>query len=127
MKILVDMCLSPEWVDYFATQDIEAGHWSDLGDPKASDRVIMDFALSHQMAVFTHDLDFGGILTRTQAVGPSVIQVRSKDPFPEVIGVLVASAIVEHAAHLVAGVLLTIEPDRMRVRILPIVRATPTE
>ncbi|MEA2327377.1 MAG: hypothetical protein QOE68_2336 [Thermoanaerobaculia bacterium] len=121
------MCLSPEWVDYFTTQGIEARHWSDLGDPKASDGVIMDFARHHQMIVFTHDLDFGRILTLTQAVGPSVIQVRSKDPFPEVIGVLVASAMVEHAAHLAAGVLLTIEPDRMRVRILPITQATRTE
>jgi hypothetical protein len=46
--------------------------------------------------------------------------VRSKDPVPNVIGVLVTSAIVEHTEHLAAGVLLTIEPDRMRVRILPI-------
>ncbi len=121
------MCLSPDWVDYFATQDIEARHWSALGDPKASDGVIMDFARHHQMVVFTHDLDFGGILTLTQALNPSVIQVRTKDPFPEAIGVLVASAIVEHAAHLAAGVLLTIEPDRMRVRILPIRRTPQSE
>jgi predicted nuclease of predicted toxin-antitoxin system len=80
----------------------------------------MDFARRHEMVVFTHDLDFGAILALTQAIGPSVIQVRSKDPVPNVIGVLVASAIVEHAEHLTAGVLLTIEPDRMRVRILPI-------
>ena len=123
MKLLVDMCLSPEWVGYFAAQGIEAQHWSDVGDPKASDRVILDFARRHEMVVFTHDLDFGAILTLTQAVGPSVIQVRSKDPVPSVIGVLVASAIVEHAAHLTAGVLLTIEPDRMRVRILPIIQS----
>jgi predicted nuclease of predicted toxin-antitoxin system len=121
------MCLSPEWVGYFAAQGLEAQHWSDVGDPKASDRVIMDFARRHEMVVFTHDLDFGAILTLTQAVGPSVIQVRSKDPVPDVIGVLVASAIVEHAAHLTAGVLLTIEPDRMRVRILPITQRTDIE
>ncbi|HEV7485871.1 MAG TPA: DUF5615 family PIN-like protein [Thermoanaerobaculia bacterium] len=106
---------------------MEAEHWSALGDPKATDRVIMDFAHRHQMVVFTHDLDFGAILTLTQAVGPSVIQVRSKDPVPDVIGVLVASAIIEHAAHLTAGALLTIEPDRMRVRILPITRLTQPE
>jgi predicted nuclease of predicted toxin-antitoxin system len=124
VKILVDMCLTPEWVDYLATQDIEAQHWSELGDPKALDRIIMNFALRHEMVVFTHDLDFGAILTLTQAVGPSVIQVRSKDPVPRVMGVLVASAIIEHAAHLRAGVLLTIEPDRMRLRILPIAQTT---
>jgi len=121
------MCLSSEWVDYFSAQDIDARHWSDLGDPRASDHAIMDFARRHRMVVFTHDLDFGRILSLTQAVGPSVIQVRSKDPFPEVIGVLVTSAIVEHGAHLAAGVLLTIEPDRMRVRILPMTQPTNAE
>jgi predicted nuclease of predicted toxin-antitoxin system len=80
----------------------------------------MDFARRNDMVVFTHDLDFGRILALTHASGPSVIQVRSDDPVPEVIGVLVASAIVEHAQHLIDGALLTVEPDRMRVRILPI-------
>jgi predicted nuclease of predicted toxin-antitoxin system len=124
VKILIDMCLSPAWLDYFATQEIEALHWSDVGDPRASDRSIMDFARRNDMVVFTHDLDFGGILALTHAAGPSVIQVRSEDPVPEVIGVLVASAIVEHAAHLLGGALLTVEPDRMRVRILPITQTT---
>ena|ERR1700760_2982860 len=114
------MCLSPVWLEYFASQDIEAVHWSDVGDPCASDRFIMDFARRNDMVVFTHDLDFGAILALTHAAGPSVIQVRSEDPVPEVIGVLVASAIMEHRAHLLRGALLTVEPDRMRVRILPI-------
>jgi predicted nuclease of predicted toxin-antitoxin system len=124
VKILIDMCLSPAWLDYFATQDIEAQHWSDVGDPRASDRFIMDFARRNDMVVFTHDLDFGAILAVTHAVGPSVIQVRSEDPVPEVIGVLVASAIAEHADYLIAGALLTVEPERMRVRILPIIQDT---
>lgn len=115
------MCLSPAWLEYFATQEIEAQHWSDIGDPRASDRSIMDFARRNGMVVFTHDLDFGGILALRHAAGPSVIQVRSEDPVPPVVGVLVASAIVEHAEHLINGALLTVEPDRMRVRILPIV------
>ena len=49
MKILIDMCLSPEWVGYFEAKGIESQHWSDVGDPKASDYVIMDFARSHGM------------------------------------------------------------------------------
>jgi hypothetical protein len=40
---------------------------------------------------------------------------------PELIGFLVASAIGEHADYLTRGALLTVEPDRMRVRILPII------
>jgi predicted nuclease of predicted toxin-antitoxin system len=124
VKILIDMCLSPAWLEFFATQEIEALHWSEVGGPSAPDRVIMDFARRNGMVVFTHDLDFGGILALTHATGPSVIQVRSDDPVPAVIGILVVSAIVEHAAHLIDGALLTVEPDRRRVRILPISRET---
>jgi len=124
VKILVDMCLSPDWVDYFATQEIEARHWSDVGDPKASDRSIMEFARGNDMVLFTHDLDFGGILALSHAVVPSVIQVRYEDPMPEVIGVVVTAAVAEHVGHLSRGAILTVEPDRMRVRILPIIQAT---
>jgi len=114
------MCLSPSWVDYLAAQDIDARHWSDVGVPTASDRSIMDFARRNGMVLFTHDLDFGAILALTHVVGPSVIQVRTEDPVPEVIGLLVVSAIVEQADHLRRGALVTIEPDRLRVRVLPI-------
>lgn len=41
MKLLVDMNLSPGWVDTLAQAGFEAVHWSRLGDVKASDREIM--------------------------------------------------------------------------------------
>jgi len=31
MKILVDMNLSPKWVDYLSGNNIEAVHWSFIG------------------------------------------------------------------------------------------------
>ena len=39
----------------------------------------MAWAGEHGSVVFTHDLDFGSLLALTQAVGPSVIQVRTQD------------------------------------------------
>jgi predicted nuclease of predicted toxin-antitoxin system len=44
MKILIDMNLSPGWVTVFAQHGFQAEHWSTLGDPRASDRTIMDWA-----------------------------------------------------------------------------------
>jgi predicted nuclease of predicted toxin-antitoxin system len=32
MKILIDMNLSPLWVNTFAKRDIEAIHWASVGD-----------------------------------------------------------------------------------------------
>jgi predicted nuclease of predicted toxin-antitoxin system len=82
MKILIDMNLSPTWVAFFALNGWEAIHWSAVGDPQATDRVIMQWARSNDAIVFTHDLDFGTILAVTQASGPSVLQVRANDVLP---------------------------------------------
>ena len=115
------MNLTPAWVEFLATRDIESSHWSDVGDPKALDPEIMGFAREHQFVVFTHDLDFGNILAVTHARGPSVIQARVEDPVPETIGEALVATIIENAAHLERGALITLDPDRRRIRILPIV------
>jgi predicted nuclease of predicted toxin-antitoxin system len=80
--ILVDMCLTPMWVEYLAGHGLEALHWSTIGNPGDPDHRIMDHARENGMIVFTHDLDFGNILAVTHALGPSVIQVRTEDPVP---------------------------------------------
>jgi len=40
----------------------EAVHWSEVGDPRAPDTALMQWALHNAYAVFTHDLDFGTML-----------------------------------------------------------------
>ncbi len=52
--------------------------------------------------------------------GPSVLQVREKEPLPETVGEAVFRAIDMHAALLAQGALLTIDAARSRVRLLPI-------
>jgi predicted nuclease of predicted toxin-antitoxin system len=81
----------------------------------------MEYARHHGYVVFTHDLDFGNILAVTHATGPSVIQLRTEDPIPDVMGALLLSALREYAAHLQRGALITVEPDRLRARVLPII------
>lgn len=48
MKILIDMNLSPDWVDVFAGHDISAVHWSTVGDPRAEDSELMAWARANQ-------------------------------------------------------------------------------
>ncbi len=82
MKILIDMNLSPDWTAAFAAAEIESIHWSTVGDPRAEDTEIVEYARTNGCVVFTHDLDFGTILALTHAAGPSVIQVRAQDILP---------------------------------------------
>lgn len=120
MKILVDMNLSPDWVEVFARHNIEAVHWSQVGDPRAPDRVIMAWAKSENYIVFTNDLDFGSLLASTQANTPSVIQARTQDLLSSTLENLVIDALSQFAAELKSGALITIDPYRARARILPI-------
>jgi len=121
VKILVDMCLSPAWVEYLRARGFDAQHWSTIGDPGATDESIMDHARENDLIVFTHDLDFGNILAVTHALGPSVVQVRTEDPVPAVIGELLVASLRDYESHLLRGALLTVETDRWRGRILPLI------
>jgi predicted nuclease of predicted toxin-antitoxin system len=120
MKLLVDMNLSPRWIPTLCTAGIEAAHWSTIGANNASDREIMDYARKNDFVVLTHDLDFGAILATTHGDKPSVVQIRADDLNPDAIGRHVVGALRQMAAELDAGALLTIEPNRARVRVLPL-------
>lgn len=37
MKLLIDMNLSPDWVEVLATEGLEAVHWSKVGSSSAAD------------------------------------------------------------------------------------------
>ena len=47
MKFLIDMNLSPRWVEVFMAAGLDATHWSAIGDPRATDRSIMEWAQSN--------------------------------------------------------------------------------
>ena len=120
MKILIDMNLSPDWVDVLEKAGWKTLHWSTTGDPRANDDVIMLWARENGFVVFTHDLDFGVLLALTRANGPSVIQVRTQDIFPNHLGTRIISILAEHQVTLEKGALITVDEARSRIRILPI-------
>lgn len=120
MKFIIDMNLSPRWANLLIDASIEAVHWSALGQANASDAEIMDFARIHDYVVLTHDLDFGAILAATHGKKPSVVQIRAEDVSPASIGIHVVSAIRQMSAELDEGALLTIDPERTRLRVLPL-------
>ncbi len=120
MKILIDMNLSPRWANLLTDAGFMAAHWSTLGAANAPDVEIAVFARINDYVVLTHDLDFGAILAATQGDKPSVVQIRSEDLSPEVIGKPVINALRQMTAELDEGALLTIDPSRTRVRLLPL-------
>jgi predicted nuclease of predicted toxin-antitoxin system len=118
--IVIDVCLSPQWVERLKANGHQAIHWTHVGDPHASDEEIMRWAAEHDYIVFTHDLDFTAILALSQAGRPSVVQLRGRRVLPDQIGLQVISAFKQYADDLNAGALVVVDPQRSRVRILPL-------
>jgi len=120
MKFLIDMNMSPQRVEVFVRNGWEAVHWSSVGDPRAPDWVLMDWARVNGFIVFTHDLDFGAILAVTRAEGPSVIQVRTQDVTPRHLEEVMLRTLGQHAKLLEQGALVVVDEVKTRARILPL-------
>lgn len=119
MKVLVDLNLSPRWIEWLKDSGLEAEHWSRVGDLKASDSEIMAYAAAHGYVVLTHDLDFSSVLAASRGANPSVVQIRAEDVSVKAIGSQVVAALREAREELKAGALLTVDHARTRLRLLP--------
>lgn len=114
------MNLSPEWVPVLESFGWTVSHWSTTGDPRARDRIILEWAREHGFVLFTHDLDFGAILAASRASAPSVLQVRTQDVTPSYLTPLVVAAVRQHESELRAGALVSLDELTLRVRLLPL-------
>ncbi len=122
MKLVLDMNLSPQWTQVLVDEGWEAVHWASVGDARASDRVIMQWARERDHVVVTHDLDFGALLAATSAEKPSVILVRTRDVMPQSMAPILIDALRRFERELEQGALVVIDPAQARVRILPLAR-----
>ena len=120
LRLVIDVNLSPEWVAILNEAGFEAVHWSQIGDPSASDREIMNWAVTEGYAVFSHDLDFSTMLALTHAGKPSLVQLRGPKVLPEQVAEPLIESLRRFRAELESGALLLIEPGRSRVRVLPL-------
>jgi len=120
LKVLIDMNLSPEWVNEMASHGVDAVHWTSVGDPRAPDVEMMAWARAHGHVVLTNDLDFGTTLALTHANGPSVLQVRRRNALPEAMGSIVLTALRQFEDALASGALIVIDGGNLRVRVLPL-------
>jgi predicted nuclease of predicted toxin-antitoxin system len=120
VKLLIDMNLSPTWVEFLRLAGVEAAHWSDIGPANAPDTDVMAWARDRDFVVFTNDLDFSALLAMTRGTGPSVLQLRLQDLLPGGAGPVVLQVLREHAERLAAGAILTVAASGTRVRVLPL-------
>src|SRR5579862_8330543 len=121
MRLLVDMNLTPRWVQFLQRVGHEAVHWSSVGPITAKDREICDYAGRYAYVILTNDLDFPQILAHTRGSSPSVMLLRGEPLVPEVRGSATLGALRDCEAELNQGAIVTLDwSDTPRARVLPL-------
>ena len=108
-----------EWIPLLRAAGHEAVHWLEVGDPRAPDKALMQWAIANRFAVFTHDLDFGTMLILSGADGPSVLQVRCLNVLSEAICTLVLSLLKTYGAVIEKGALVVADEESKMPHALP--------
>ncbi len=114
------MNLSPSLATFLNEGGWDAVHWSEVGDPRAPDRLIFNWAKKNNYTVITHDLDFSAILAATKTKCPSVIQIRTQDVSIRHIKPIILTLLKRYESYIEAGALLTFNETNSRIRLLPL-------
>lgn len=120
MKFLLDENLSPLLAVLLAEAGHDTIHVRNIGLNRAPDEIILDAARRDDRVVISADADFGHILARTNANRPSVVFLRRQQGrrASQVAALIIANLDVI-ADDLLAGAIVVIDDDRIRVRSLP--------
>lgn len=125
LRLLIDMNLSPSWVEVLRKAGFETEHWYYIGAANAPDSVLFSWARENGYIIFTHDLDFGALLAATRAESPSVFQVRTDDVSPDALAPRAIELLHRFTPQLSAGALIVVDEMRERIRILPLQSSQP--
>jgi len=120
MRFLIDNALSPVVAEGLRQANHDAIHVRDLGLAAADDETIVEHADRDQRVIVSADTDFGTILAMRNAASPSVILFRGATPRNPIgqVKLLIAN-IAAIAPSIESGAVVVLEPQRIRVRSLP--------
>ena len=118
---LIDMNLTPRWVQFLQNAGNEVAHWLSVRAGTAKDSEICEYARQHTYVILTNDLNFPQILAHTRQDAPSVVLLRGEPLTPEARGSALLGALHGCEAELKQGAIVTLDwSDRPRARVLPL-------
>jgi len=121
MKFLIDNALSPALAVLLQQAGHDAIHVRESGLQHAEDEVIFEHAAAEHRIVVSADADFGTLLAVRSSRQPSVIQFRGEGSRkPDALARLLLANLPQLVDALANGSIVTFEPSRVRVRVLPI-------
>lgn len=122
MRFLIDQNLSPKVAIELANQGHDAVHVATYDLSTADDDEIFKRAEVENRVIVSADTDFGTLLAARKSKKPSVILLRLLDKFQlasEQVA-LISANLPKTEEDLNAGAIVVIEPNRIRIRKLPI-------
>jgi len=123
MKLLIDNALSPTLADLLQQAGHDAIRVRSIGLQHADDDAIFDRAAVEGRILLTADADFGTLLAVRSSRHPSVIQFRGEGSRkPDALARTLLANLLQLVDSLENGCIVTFEPARVRVRLLPIPR-----
>ena len=121
MEFLIDNALSPALAALLQQAGHDAIHVRAIGRQHADDEVIFERAAVERRIVVSTDADFGTLLAVRSSRQPSVIQFRGEGSRkPDALSRTLLANLPQLVDSLENGCILTFEPARVRVRLLPI-------
>ena len=128
MKFLIDNALSPSLAALLQQAGHDAIHVRSIGLQHAEDGAIFDRAAAEGRVIVSADVDFGTLLAMRSSRQPSVIQFRGEGSRkPESLARTLLANLPQLVDALENGSIVTIEPARVRIRVLPIGRPASDE
>jgi len=123
MKFLIDNALSPALADLLQQAGQDAIHVRSIGLQHADDELIFDRAAVEGRILVSADADFGTLLALRSSRQPSIIQFRGEGSRkPDALSRTLLANLPQLVDSLENGCIVTLEPARVRVRLLPIAR-----
>jgi predicted nuclease of predicted toxin-antitoxin system len=120
VKILADVNVSRRVVERLRERGFSVVRVSDVVDPRSRDADLISLARTMQAVLVSHDQDMSAILALSSASQPSLINLRVTRVDVDVLSATLETVLTQARDELVAGAVITVEDDSMRIRPLPI-------
>jgi len=121
MKLLLDQGLPRTAATLLSQEGLDTLHVGDIEISEAEDADIIRRASAESRVVVTLDADFHTLLALDAATSPSVIRIRIERLRAQAVTKLLLAVVAECQRELEQGAAVTVEPSRIRVRLLPLV------
>ena len=120
MRIIADVHIRPVTVQHLNSLGHEVIRSSDILPEEAPDLEIIERAVATNRVILTEDLDFSDIIALSGATRPSLITLRLTDASAGNVNRIIAAALPALEGLVTAGILATVEDERVRIRELPV-------